>query len=117
MKNVANQCVDVAVRHGCVETLEWWRTSGFPVDWTRGHRTQSASELGHLNVLQWWKQHSLPLGYIKFAIEYAAGSGSIPVLEFWRDTVQDFPALCNSAPAVQKGHIEVLEWFRASGFP
>ncbi|KAI9324606.1 hypothetical protein DFJ73DRAFT_602141, partial [Zopfochytrium polystomum] len=103
--------VDVAVRNGCVETLEWWRTSGFPVDWMRGHRTRSESMAGRLNVLEWWKQHALPLGPPKIPIQYAADSGSVPVLQWLKDHGVTVPCTQDAIHAACK-NTAVLQWFK-----
>ncbi|KAI9366780.1 hypothetical protein DFJ73DRAFT_805461 [Zopfochytrium polystomum] len=116
----AVSCVNVAARSGRVEVLEWWRTSGIPVNWTDTAVLSYASENGHLTVLEWWKRHeflSPRKDVVQSGIENALRCGSVPALEFWREYAPDaFAANCVSTLAVEKGHVEVLEWLKLSGY-
>ncbi|KAI9327644.1 hypothetical protein DFJ73DRAFT_863172 [Zopfochytrium polystomum] len=114
----ANAGINSAAKRGHLHVLEWWRTSGYPVDWTDGTALAHATEKGHLSVLEWWKSQDLPLPQNPWRqIDAAAGSGSVQVLEFWRTAKPHFAAHCNSYDAVQKGHVEVLEWLKTCGYP
>jgi len=107
-----------ASMNGCVNFLEWWRSSGLELKYTVD-AIDYASQNGHVNVLDWWlKAHNefgLELKYTD-AIDWASSKGHVDVLEWWlkvyNESGLELKYSCSCMDFASKnGHVDVLEWW------
>jgi|AntAceMinimDraft_5_1070358.scaffolds.fasta_scaffold05463_4 hypothetical protein len=139
----ANTCARAA-RTGNFEVLRWARENG--CSWSAS-TCACAAEGGFFDILKWAHSEGCPLGSIVFegaaingdivildwlwsnecafdglAANYAAGEGHVHVLEWmeamYADMIWEFDCRSEiSAAAAENGHIAVLSWVLATGYP
>ena len=113
-----SEAIDVASRSGKITSLDWWATSGLPLEYTEAALEQASSK-NHLAILDWWKrQHqetSLPLK-IGRAMDMASAAGHVGVLEWWATSQLEYQYdryVMQHASSL--GKVDVLEWWLGSG--
>ncbi|KAI9330134.1 hypothetical protein DFJ73DRAFT_964054 [Zopfochytrium polystomum] len=114
--------VRVATAAGHVAVLHWWRLN-YPHDsWKPDSGCmEQACEGGHVEVLQFWRAtaEAQKLEFYPSMLWYAAREGRVAVFRWWSER---FPAPDSRASetlvqeAVLGEHLELLDWFRSSGF-
>lgn len=112
------RAIDRASRSGQVESLDWWVTSGLPLDYTEA-ALEGASAKNRVDVLEWWKyQHlanNLPLK-VGRVMELASQAGHVDVLKWWATSQLEYTYdrhVMHHASCV--GKVEVLQWWLGSG--
>jgi hypothetical protein len=112
--NSIPECIDGASRNGQVASLDWWLTSGLPLEYTES-ALEYASARNHIPVLEWWRQTKLPLK-IGRVMDMASTTGHVGVLEWWfryeHDIHYDKHAMYHASC---HGKVEVLQWWLSSG--
>ncbi|KAG2354853.1 hypothetical protein BDR07DRAFT_1428193 [Suillus spraguei] len=108
----------LASRSGQVGSLDWWVTSGLPMDYTEA-ALEGASAKNRIDVLEWWKyQHlanNLPLK-VGRVMELASQAGHVEVLKWWATSQLEYTYdrhVMHHASCV--GKVEVLQWWLGSG--
>jgi len=112
------RAVDRASRSGKVESLDWWVSSGLPLEYTEA-ALEGASAKNHITVLEWWKhQHhtnNLPLK-VGRVMELASQAGHVDVLKWWAMSHLEYTYdrhVMHHASCM--GKVEVLQWWLGSG--
>lgn len=112
------EAVDSASGNGEIATLDWWKTSGLPFEYSE-EALEQASARNRIRVLEWWKQqhqqNGLPLK-IGRVMELASTAGHVAVLDWWASSQLEFPLdryVLNGASTL--GRINVLNWWLGSG--
>jgi hypothetical protein len=113
--------------YGRTDVLDFWKNCRLicdgPVKVYDAECIDGASKNGFVRVLDWWWRRSgMPLRYTESALEQASGKGHLLVLEWWRDAAaQDDRIVLRPGRsllwAAQKGRVDVLRWWDASGIP
>ncbi|KAJ3407688.1 hypothetical protein CcCBS67573_g04373 [Chytriomyces confervae] len=130
--NYSRAALDNASRYGHVLVLDWWRESGLALKYS--HRAVDwASANGHIAVLMWWDAHSrtrsspsrlLTKGRsitFKYSSKSIDAAHSPDVLDWWctcrlrHEFKQSFSRQVLSK-ASRTGNVQVLEWWKKSGF-
>lgn len=112
------EAIHAACRGGRVTSLEWWITSGLPLEYSEA-ALEYASARSKIIVLDWWKHQfkssGLPLK-IGRVMDMASTAGHVKVLEWWAASQLEFKydryALYHASC---HGKVEVLQWWLGSG--
>jgi hypothetical protein len=112
------EAIDSASRGGQVASLDWWLSSGLPLEYTEA-ALEYASAKNEVPVLAWWKHQnkvsSLPLK-IGRVMDTASTAGNVKVLEWWAasqlEPKYDRHALHHASC---HGKVDVLQWWLGSG--
>ncbi|KAF9469998.1 hypothetical protein BDZ94DRAFT_1279094 [Collybia nuda] len=112
------EAIDGASRNGQVASLDWWLSSGHPLEYTEA-ALEHASAKSQISVLDWWlRQHKLTGLPLKIGrvMDMASTAGNVEVLEWWAasriDPKYDKHALQHASC---HGKVEVLQWWLGSG--
>ncbi|KAG0699379.1 hypothetical protein DFH29DRAFT_1002067 [Suillus ampliporus] len=126
------RAIDRASRSGQVESLDWWVSSGLPLDYTEaalegasaknridvGRVMELASQAGHVDVLKWWATSQVEYTYDRHVMHHASCVGKVEVLQWWLGSglqiIFDQDVLTG---ATRHNRSEVLEWWDKSGLP
>ena len=112
------EAIDTASRNGKITSLDWWASSGLPLECTEAALEQASSK-NHIAVLDWWKRQHLQNGHplkIGRAMDMASAAGHVSVLEWWATSQLEYQYdrhVMQHASCV--GKVDVLEWWLGSG--
>lgn len=117
-KGTIAEAIDTASRNGKITSLDWWASSGLPLEYTAAALEQASSK-NHIAVLDWWKrqhlQNDLPLK-IGRVMDMASAAGHVSVLEWWATSQLEYQwdrHVMQHASCI--GKVDVLEWWLGSG--
>lgn len=121
--NIDSNIIDDASDRGHLEVLDWWKKSGFKLDYGI-HVVNSASSNGHVEVLDWWKKFFQEINqafpYSHIAIDMACKHGHVNSLNWWLDQYKSTDLELKYTKwtmdcACENNHIHILDWWAASG--
>ncbi|KAJ3160732.1 hypothetical protein HDU88_007884 [Geranomyces variabilis] len=103
--------VDLASAEGHLNVLDWWNSSGWPMQYT----ALAVDAAPTPEVLSWWRNSGLELKYSEESMDMLeAGQADTKALSWWLQ--QKDLKLKYSARAMDRaGTTEVLDWWFASG--
>lgn len=102
-----------AARGGHFGLLRWLRAISCP--WSP-NTMQGAIEAKHMEILEWCKAAGCP--WIENAWDVAVRGGNLEIVRWCVDNDPGDPlSIMTCLPAIQHGHLEVLQWLRARGCP
>ncbi|KAM0747488.1 hypothetical protein T439DRAFT_328727 [Meredithblackwellia eburnea MCA 4105] len=115
-RNTMAEAMDDASRHGQVQALEFWKSSGLPLHYSE-HALSSATFQRKLGSLEWWRKSGLSLK-IGNVLDFASMEGSTICLDWWSHSGLPAPysktALYHLSRA---GNVLLLDWWKSSRHP
>lgn len=112
------EAIDGASRGGQVASLDWWLSSGLPLEYTEA-ALEYASAKNKIPVLDWWKHQNKVVGLplkIGRVMDMASMAGHVKVLEWWAASQLEFKNDRHSLHhASCHGKVDVLQWWLGSG--
>lgn len=117
-KGTIAESIDAASRSGKIASLDWWASSGIPLEYTEAALEQASSK-NHIAILDWWKRQHLQNGLslkIGRVMDMASAAGHVGILEWWATSQLEYQYdrhVMQHASCL--GKVDVLEWWLGSG--